>query len=335
MMKLMSKRKINQRQAKRIHAIQAKRQERLSQKMEIIAAESGLGPEQEGLLVTRHGKQLQVESSEGELYQCHSRQNLYDLVVGDKVVWQAGANYTGVIVACLPRSSLLARTTAKHTGAKPIAANIDQLLLVMAPEPLPTTLLIDSYLVAAHAAQIPLVLVINKTDLPQAQHIAQLLANYQALGYKVVETSALNEHGLAELKASLQDKVSVFVGQSGVGKSSLIANLLPTTSVAVGGLAGNTKLGAHTTSAARLYHLSFGGAIIDSPGIREFGLGELAAEQLIQGFIEFRPWLGQCRFHNCKHLQEPACALQNAAEKGQLSQLRLDNYRRLLAKITC
>jgi ribosome biogenesis GTPase len=331
----MSKRKINQRQAKRIHAIQAKRQARLSEQTQLYIDESGLSPEQEGLLVTRHGKQLQVESGNGELFQCHSRQNLYDLVVGDRVVWQAGANHTGVIVACLPRRSLLARATAKQAAFKPIAANVEQLLLVIAPEPLPTTLLIDSYLVAAHAANIPLVLVVNKIDLLKEQplELTQLLTSYQTLGYTVAKTSALNEQGLSELKTILQNKISVLVGQSGVGKSSLIANLLPTEAVAVGSLAGNTKLGAHTTSAARLYHLSFGGAIIDSPGIREFGLGELTAEQLMQGFTEFRPWLGQCRFHNCKHLQEPDCALHMAVENGHLSQTRLDNYRRLLTKM--
>lgn len=137
---------------------------------------------------------------------------------------------------------------------------------------------------------------------------------------------------MAELKTILADRTSVLVGQSGVGKSSLIAKLLPATAVAIGKLAGNTKLGAHTTSAARLYHLPSGGNIIDSPGIREFALGQLNLEQIVSGFIEFRPFLGKCRFSNCKHLQEPDCALQIAVSNRQISSQRLANYQRLVAE---
>lgn len=315
----MSKRKINQQQAKRIQALQTRKRNHV-QSSAIELDDELLGPAQAGLLITRYGKQLEVEAENGELYQCHSRQNLFDLVVGDKVIWQAGQNYTGVIVACSPRQTLLARASYRQT-VKPIAANVEQILLVIAPEPIPTTLLLDSYLVAAAYTGIPLIIAVNKVDMlkQQSPALLKLLEDYQALGYRVILTSTLTDAGLTELKTILADKTSVLVGQSGVGKSSLIAKLLPETAVTIGKLAGNTKLGAHTTSAARLYHLPSGGNIIDSPGIREFALGPLSLEQIVSGFIEFRPFLGKCRFANCKHLQEPSCALQMAVDNRQIS----------------
>lgn len=328
----MSKRKINQQQARRIQALQAKKLAKAQQATNTLSDEL-LGPPQSGLLIARYGKQLEVEAENGEIYQCYSRQNLFDLVVGDRVVWQAGPNYTGVIVACLPRHSLLARATYRQEH-KPIAANVDQILLVIAPEPIPTTLLLDSYIVAAEYTDIPLTIVVNKIDLlfQQAPELQALLNSYQALGYQVLLTSTLTSAGLMELKTLLIDKTSVLVGQSGVGKSSLIAQLLPDTDIAIGKLAGNTKLGAHTTSAARLYRLPSGGNIIDSPGIREFALGSLTPEQIANGFIEFRPFLGKCRFSNCKHLQEPNCSLQQAVMKQHIAASRLVNYQRLITE---
>jgi len=328
----MSKRKINQQQAKRIQALQAKKLAQ-AQQVQLEPSDELLGPSQLGLLITRYGKQLEVEAEDGKLYQCHSRQNLFDLVVGDKVLWQAAPNQTGIISACLPRQSLLARSSYRQE-LKPIAANVDQILLVIAPEPIPTTLLLDSYIVAAEHAGISLSLVVNKADLlaQQSTQLMQLLDAYQSLGYEVTMTSSLSEMGLSALSKLLAHKTSVFVGQSGVGKSSLIAKLIPQTAVTVGKLAGNTKLGAHTTSASRLYHLAMGGNIIDSPGIREFALGPLTKEQITKGFKEFGPFLGQCRFHNCQHLQEPNCALQQAVSDNKISSSRLANYQRLVTE---
>lgn len=324
----MSKRRINQQQARRIQALQAKKLARALDK-----PEESLGTEQAGLLIARYGKHLEVVAADGGIHQCHSRQNLFDLVVGDKVIWQAGSNNTGVIVACLPRSSLLARATYKQQP-KPIAANIDQVLLMLAPEPIPTTLLIDSYLVAVEQTGIPTILVVNKADLlnQQKPELVEQLAYYQSLGYQVVMTSTLTELGLMPLKTLLAAKTSVLVGQSGVGKSSLTAKLLPEANISIGKLAGHTKLGAHTTSAARLYHLPEGGNIIDSPGIRDFALGSLNSEQIANGFIEFKPFIGQCRFHNCQHLQEPDCALRTAVASKQIANDRFTNYQKLIPK---
>lgn len=324
----MSKRKINQQQARRIQASQAKKLARA-----LDPEDEQLGTEQTGLLIARYGKQLEVEAEDGEIYQCHSRQNLFDLVVGDSVIWQQKSANTGVIVACLPRTNLLARTNYKQQP-KPIAANIDQILLILAPEPTPTTLLIDSYLVAIAQTKIPVVIVVNKVDLlnQQKPELIELLTNYQNLGYQVVMASALTETGFITFKNLLTNKTNILVGQSGVGKSSLIAKLLPETDIAVGKLAGHTKLGAHTTSASRLYHLAEGGNIIDSPGIREFALGTLTPEQIAYGFIEFKPFLGHCRFHNCQHLQEPDCALQAAVNNKQIPAGRFANYQKLVSK---
>ena len=332
----MSKRKLNRRQSWRVDKIQAERIERAGKKDHSIDAKlsSGeLGPEEEGLIVSHFGSQVDVEVLEGEskgtICRCHIRANLGALVTGDRVIWRKGEPY-GVIVATLPRHTLLSRPNNRGE-LKPVAANIDYIVITIAPEPTPFANLIDRYLVAAEAIGIEPVILLNKTDLlsdlERRAELDQMLESYQRIGYQVLHASTRSEDGLSELKAQLDLRTSVFVGQSGVGKSSLINVLLPGVDIRVGALSEARQKGVHTTTTARIYHFPDGGDLIDSPGIREFGLWHIEPQQLLEGFIEFRPFLGYCRFRDCSHQHEPNCALLQALDEGKIEPRRMASYR--------
>ncbi len=334
----MSKRKLSRQQAWRIEKIQderAKRAARRDSDAEQALTGGELGPEREGLIVAHYGTQVAVESEPGKSQRCHLRANLEGLVTGDRVVWCEG-DPVGVVVAQLDRQSVLSRPDP-YGKLKPVAANIDQIILVMAPFPEPHANLIDRYLVAAETVDIEPVILLNKTDLLKGepeleQKMENLLAIYPTLGYRIIRTS-IKDSGLEELHSALSERISVFVGQSGVGKSSLVNVLLPDADLRVGALSESTQKGIHTTTTAQLFHLTCGGSLIDSPGIREFGLWHMNKEQVEQGFRELRPLLGTCKFRDCQHQQEPGCAVLGAVETGQISAKRLDSYRRIVASL--
>jgi len=334
----MSKRKLSRQQAWRIEKIQEERSKRAARRdNDAQEALTGgeLGPEQDGLVVAHYGTQVAVESSPGQSQRCHLRANLEGLVTGDRVVWCEG-DPMGVVVAQRERHSVLSRPDP-YGKLKPVAANIDQILLVIAPFPEPHANLIDRYLVAAEVVGIEPVILLNKMDLLTADPARQttlnnLLAIYPTLGYRVLRTSIMDS-GLEELLSALRSRTSVFVGQSGVGKSSLVNVLLPEADIRVGALSENTQKGTHTTTTAQLWHLTCGGTLIDSPGIREFGLWHMSKEQVEQGFREFRALLGTCKFRDCHHEHEPGCAILDAAESGVVSATRLDSYRRIVASL--
>ena len=334
----MSKRKLSRQQAWRIEKIQderAKRAARRDSDAEQALTGGELGPEREGLIVAHYGTQVAVESEPGKSQRCHLRANLEGLVTGDRVVWCEG-DPVGVVVAQLDRQSVLSRPDP-YGKLKPVAANIDQIILVMAPFPEPHANLIDRYLVAAETVDIEPVILLNKTDLLKGepeleQKMENLLAIYPTLGYRIIRTS-IKDSGLEELRSALSERISVFVGQSGVGKSSLVNVLLPDADLRVGALSESTQKGIHTTTTAQLFHLTCGGSLIDSPGIREFGLWHMNKEQVEQGFRELRPLLGTCKFRDCQHQQEPGCAVLGAVETGQISAKRLDSYRRIVASL--
>ncbi|MEH6388270.1 MULTISPECIES: small ribosomal subunit biogenesis GTPase RsgA [Pseudomonas] len=339
----MAKRHLTRRQNWRIQKIQDERSVRAGKRAD-LAEESllggDLGPEQEGLVIAHFGVQVDVEATSGEqaglVRRCHMRANLPALVTGDKVVWRADNQNGGVIVAQLPRRTELFRPD--HRGQlKPVAANIDRLIIVFAPLPTPHSNLIDRYLVAAEQAGLEPLLVLNKADLLNQAEFAYLrgwLDEYARLGYRTLCLSADSGDGLDELRGELKGRINVFVGQSGVGKSSLINVLLPGEDLRVGALSDATNKGMHTTTTAKLFHFPEGGDLVDSPGIREFGLTHISHDELLEGFIEFRPFLGHCKFRDCQHLHEPGCALLAAVERGEISSTRMRSYRYILSGIT-
>jgi len=326
-----NKRHLTRRQQFRIEKIQSERSERAQRKQEQaqLALEGGeLGAEQSGQVIAHFGQALDVEAADGRIVRCHLRANLPPLVTGDKVVWRAGAE-SGVVVACEPRRSELCRPDSSGR-LRPLAANIDQLIIVFAPLPTPHANLLDRYLIAAEQAAIAPLLLLNKADLPEAGALAPMLALYRSLRFPLLTVSARAGEGMDALQKVLADKASVFVGQSGVGKSSLVNRLLPSAARAIGELSGAAGKGTHKTSNARLFHLPLGGDLIDSPGVREFALAHVSRAEVEAGFIEFREHLGQCRFRDCKHQTEPGCALLAALATGAISEQRMQSYRQIV-----
>ena len=338
----MAKRILTRRQSWRIDKIQQERVARAEKREARMLDElSGgeLGAEQEGLVIAHFGVQVEIEALEPELqgqhYRCYIRANLPALVTGDRVIWRPANQGAGVIVEQLPRHSELCRPDMRGQ-LKPVASNVDQIVIVFAPLPEPHANLIDRYLVAASHAAIKPLLLLNKADLLDGEHggkARELLSVYKKLGYAILDVSAEAGDGLDQLQELLKDKISVFVGQSGVGKSSLVNRLLPEAQMAVGALSELTHKGTHTTTTARLFHFDSGGSLIDSPGIREFGLAHVDPADVEAGFIEFAEFLGHCRFRDCSHQHEPGCARLEAVADDKISEPRLDSFRMLLKGI--
>lgn len=330
----MSKRKLSQQQQWRIERVQQARLDRLqrsAKKAENLLAGHELGAEQPGLIIARYGATVDVEAKSGDIYHCYLRQNLADLVPGDNVVWRTAEQSNGVVTALLPRQSELARPD--RTGnLKPLAANIDQMAIIMAPQPPPTLPLLDSYLVVAQLLNITPLIVFNKSDLlkrKQRLEFESFLPNYEKIGYQVLRVSATEARGLRTLQKSLRQKTSILVGQSGVGKSSLIQALLPDEQLRISGLSDKSGLGRHTTSQARLYHLPSGGDLIDSPGVRRFKLWKISKQQLLRGFIDLQPYASQCKFRDCTHTHEPECAILHALREEKIHPCRLESFHQL------
>lgn len=333
----MSKRKLTRRQAWRIQKVQQERSERVARKQNMATAkldESSLGPEQEGLVITHFGMLVLIEGAGREQKRCHFRSNLGSLVTGDRVVWRDGDPY-GVVEAVQPRRSALSRPDP-YGELKTVAANIDRALIVIAPYPEPHFSLIDRYLVAAEASDITPALLINKCDAIDeriADKIQRMDELYQSLGYRVLRASVKTGEGMAELAEYLAHFTSVFVGQSGVGKSSLANDLLPEAELRVGELS-ERRTGSHTTTNATLFHFPGGGRLIDSPGVREFGLWHMNAEEVMENFVEIRPYLGRCKFRDCAHQGEPGCALRQALEDGKITPQRMNSCEQILQSLS-
>ena len=253
---------------------------------------------------------------------------------GDRVRLAPTADGAQVVEEILPRDNAFLRADARGRPQR-VAANLDQVLVIVANRPLPSRDLLDRYLVATHSLGITPVIVNNKVDLPRdesapgAATLARLNA-YRALGYEVARTSCKGPPGVAELEPRVAGRTSILVGQSGVGKSSLINRLVPDRAVQTGALSRVTGKGTHTTTTTMLYRLPGGGSLIDSPGVWEFGLWRLEPEQIAAGFREFAPWLGACRFNDCRHDSEPGCAVKAAVAAGDIADWRYAAYLRLL-----
>lgn len=292
-----------------------------------------LGTEREGLIVALYGASAEVEDETGHITRCHLRKNMAPVITGDRVLWQPEADNSGIIVAPLPRKSLLARP--EHKGkTKPVAANIDAILIVTAPAAL-SEHMIDRYLVAAENLDIKPLLVLNKIDLlddTTRVDVMQRLAVYENIGYRVIYSSTYTKDGLEALDDFLREKTCVLVGASGVGKSSIIAAFVPNEYVRVGETS-TQGLGKHTTTMTRLYHRAHSGDLIDSPGVREFGLWHMSREEILRGFIDFKPFLNQCKFRDCRHMKEPACAVQKAVAEGKINSKRFASYMEMVEEM--
>ena len=284
---------------------------------------------QKGLVVASYGKRYGVELEDGTQISCVTRGKKNDLACGDHVDIKLTDKHEGVVEALHERSSLLFRSNAFRS--KTLAANVTQIVIVLATMPSFYEALLNRCLIAAEAAGIKVLIVLNKCDLKDPTSTLAQLKTYQDLGYTVQALSAKQD--IAPLKAWLKDQVSVLVGQSGMGKSTIVNALLPESMVRTQEISDVLDSGKHTTTAAHLYHLDSESDLIDSPGLQEFGLNHLSLEQLEYAFIEFRPYLGKCRFNNCKHIHEPDCAVMNAVNAGKISSTRLAAYQELSQEI--
>ncbi len=328
----MPRQRLSERQIERIQ----KRQERRRQHTRHLVADADEAPVREGLVVVRHGARLAVEDVDNRIYQCLVRQNIGHPVCGDRVIWQPTGTDQGVVSALLDRDTVLSRPD--YSGRdKPLAANLTRLVVLLAPHPRPSKHLLDQYLVAAELMGVRSMLLFNKMDLLDIEALAAFqarFAHYRDLGYPSVWISLEDGRDLAPLAHRFSGETSILVGQSGAGKSSLIKVLLPDQQVQIGRLSEATGLGRHTTSAATCYRLPQGGRLIDSPGVRSFRLGAIGRSRLQLGFRELAPLLGQCRFNDCRHAQEPGCAVKQALMEGRVHPERLKNFQHLAANLT-
>ena len=322
-----------------VRTIKANQAKKLQEKEQISWQDSDLGEAQQGVIISRFGQHADVENTSGEIYRCNLRRSITSLVCGDRVLWRQGNatehRVSGVIEAVHERESMLSRPDV-YDGVKPIAANINQIFIISSVLPAFNSDIIDRYLVASKQTDITPIIVLNKIDLLTEENSVEIenrLNIYRDIGYQVIYASSVNLDGKSELMAQLKDKTSIFVGQSGVGKSTLVNSLMPNLAIETKMVSDNSGLGQHTTTVARLYHFDTGGNLIDSPGIREFGLWHMTPSQVSEGFIEFSDYLGTCKFRDCKHKTDPGCALVAAVESGHIRQERLTSFQRILESI--
>lgn len=327
----MPRRRLSERQVERIQRIQDRRRSKVEARAELVLTQLDDEVARNGLVVVRFGANLIVEDTEGTCHHCVTRQHIGHPVCGDQVVWQPCGPSAGVITAIHPRKTLLSRPGANGQD-KPLAANIGLLIIVIAPEPAPTGFLMDQYLVAAERISVPALILCNKMDLlddSERKAFMARLEHYAKIGYPLLPLSLKQDPRLGPLRERFAGRTGILVGQSGVGKSSLIKALLPDQDIQIGAISGATGLGRHTTSAATSYRLDSGGRLIDSPGVRSFRLGPIKRAELEHGFPEFRPFIGRCRFSNCQHQQEPDCAILAARTEGAITADRLLAFQQL------
>lgn len=282
------------------------------------------------VIIAAHGRNYLAEQ-DGELIQSVTRGKKTHLAVGDQILLARTAKGQGVIESVEPRQTLLFRSD--QFKSKLLAANVSQLFIVIATEPGFADDLISRALVAAEATGIEVHLILNKTDiaerLPRAR---ERLAPYAALGYPIHEVSATEtpEAARAILMPLVNGQVTILIGQSGMGKSSIINTLIPGVDIATREISSALDSGKHTTTFTRMYRIDAQSTLIDSPGFQEFGLYHLGKDALEKAFREFAPFLGHCRFHNCRHLAEPDCAILAAVANGDISPMRHRLYAQLL-----
>jgi len=282
------------------------------------------------LVVAAHGRQFWLHDEHGAPWQAVTRGRQADVITGDQVLWSAVGVGQAVIESVCPRSNLLRRSDSHRTKA--LAANLDQAAIVVSGEPPFSEELLLRVLIAAECEGIRCLLIATKADLPDAQaRVEPRLRVYESLGYPVIRIAAKDrpQEAIDILSAVLASRTTLLLGQSGMGKSTLVNLLVPGAELRTQAISTALQTGRHTTTFTRAFELANGGWLIDSPGFQVFGLAHLSSSQIEHGLREFVPLLGQCRYHNCSHGHEPQCAIRQAVAEGRIDARRHALFRQL------
>lgn len=281
-----------------------------------------------GVVLASFGRGALVQAGD-ELLSCALRGRKQRILCGDRVRWTSrGADAPPTIDSLEPRHNLLERIDSRGR-AEPVASNIDRMAVVVAAEPKPDWFLVDRYWAGARLKDIDALLIVNKADL-EAGELAEELRTYRALGLTALEVSALTGEGIAALRSALEGTATLLVGQSGVGKSSLVNELVPNAAAQTAELTREVE-GRHTTTTARRYRLSASSksAVVDAPGVRDFAPPASVARAAERGFVEIHARAADCHFSDCRHLEEPQCAVRDAVLTLEIAPRRYESYRRL------
>lgn len=285
------------------------------------------------LVIAAHGRRGHLQCTDGKTRRYMVKGRKMRVVCGDRVCWSPQSDGAVVLVTEIcPRENTLSRPSPRDGKAEILAANLTQVAVVIAPVPEPDLFIVDRYLCAAELMGCESILVLNKSDMEATRN--GYAEDYAAIGYATIEVSAKTADGLDNLANKMNDQITILVGQSGVGKSSLINALIPDSSAAVGELSTATSEGTHTTTASIMHTLPCGNRLIDTPGIRDFIPHIDDARHVQEGFREIFDVVGGCRFANCQHLREPDCAVKQAVESGDVAARRYESYKRLLRSVT-
>jgi ribosome biogenesis GTPase len=288
-----------------------------------------------GRVIIRFGAELLVEapkdsdnpSSSLSPVRCTAKRKFDTIVCGDVITWHHNEHGNASVDDLLPRKNALARPGYRGR-MRTIAANIDQVVIVNSWLPETSWDLVDRYLIAAEQLKAEAIIVMNKSDLAEGHATDkdwQAMQTYRDIGYDVLEMNAVTGEGVDALLTLMRDKTCIFSGRSGVGKSSIANQILPDTDILVG-IISDSGEGKHTTTTATLYELPKGGYLIDSPGVRDYALGDISEQDLSDGYIEFAQFADMCRFNNCTHDHEPKCAVRSAVDDGKISKERYQRY---------
>ncbi len=286
----------------------------------------------EARVVTTFRRRFELATSPGERLPARIKGRRLRPVCGDRVLARSPAADTGtewLITSIQPRSNELTRPDIRGR-TEVLAANISLLVIVAAGKPSPDWFIVDRYLSAAELMGADAAVLLNKEDLDETHVDDEALEDYRALGYPVLVTSAATGAGLKQLRELLAGETAIFVGQSGVGKSSLINSMITDVDLRTGAVSEKSGEGRHTTVNSVLIDLPEGGAVIDSPGVRDYAPAIAETDRVATGFREIAEYSAGCRYANCRHMREPDCAVKAAVENGSIAQRRYDSYKRLV-----